>query len=145
MQCHELRAQLMRWSAESESLSPLDLVIDDGDVTLSKREGTLLLSVELPGCGGDEVSVQALLRLAHPSLSRFPGALARAADDSRLWLLATALPDAHADELIEMLEALLNQRDTWQSMLPKHSRGPAVCVAQRPAHTHFLGTGLRHA
>ncbi|AKJ97075.1 MULTISPECIES: type III secretion system chaperone [Pseudomonas] len=145
MQCHELRAQLIRWSAGADEPAPFTLVIDDGDVTFDKLEGALLLSVELPASVSNEAALEEVLRLAHPSLSRFPGALARAPHDARLWLMAQLAPDGHVDDLIELLEALLNQRDTWQSILQKAPRGAAAPVARRPSHAHFLGTGLRHA
>lgn len=147
MQCHELRAQLIRWSAEADGDSgePLSLVIDDGDVTFDKRDGALQLAVELPASVSHEAPLEDVLRLAHPSLSRFPGALARSPDDARLWLMAQLPAHGHVDDLIELLEALLNQRDTWQSMLHKTSRSSAAPVARRPPHAHFIGTGLRHA
>jgi len=145
MQCHELRAQLIRWSAGGDEPAQFSLVIDDGDVTFDKLEGALLLSVELPASGSNEAALEEALRLAHPSLSRFPGALARSPADARLWLVAQCGPHGHVDDLIELLEALLNQRDTWQSILHKASRGGAAPVARRPTHAHFLGTGLRHA
>ncbi|MCJ8205531.1 type III secretion system chaperone [Pseudomonas sp. RGM2987] len=144
MQCHELRAQLIRWSAGGDEPTHFTLVIDDGDVTFDKLEGALLLSVELPAGASNEAALEAVLRLAHPSLSRFPGALARSPDDARLWLVAQLAANGHVDDLIELLEALLNQRDTWQSILQKSPRGAAP-VARRPSHAHFLGTGLRHA
>ncbi|MFB4391334.1 MULTISPECIES: type III secretion system chaperone [unclassified Pseudomonas] len=145
MQCHELRAQLIRWSTGADEPAPLSLVIDDGDVTFEKLEDALLLSVELPAGVSGEASLEEMLRLAHPSLSRFPGALARSPIDARLWLMAQSAPDGHVDDLVELLEALLNQRDTWQSILQKKPRGAATTVAQRPSHAHFLNTGLRHA
>lgn len=145
MQCHELRAQLIRWSAAADDPEPLRLVIDDGEVTFDKLEGALLLWVELTAAVSSEASLHEVLRLAHPSLSRFPGALARSPLDARLWLMAQLAPDGHVDDLIESLEALLNQRDTWQSILQKKPGGAAAAVARRPSPAHFLGTGLRHA
>ncbi|MBT2340240.1 MULTISPECIES: type III secretion system chaperone [Pseudomonas] len=145
MQCHELRAQLLRWSANADEQAPFTLVIDDGDVTLSKLDDALLLAVELPHPVTSEAPLEDLLRLAHPSLARFPGALARSPHDARLWLMAQPAPDGHLDDLIELLEALLNQRDTWQSILHKTPRVAAAPVARRPSHAHFLGTGIRHA
>ncbi|WP_342650430.1 type III secretion system chaperone [Pseudomonas sp. REB1044] len=145
MQCHELRTQLIRWSADAEQHEHLKLLIDDGEVTFAHLDDALLLSVALPAEVSQGASLEQVLRLAHPSLSRFPGALARGPDDARLWLMAQVARDAHVDDLIELLEALLNQRDTWQSMLHKAPRGAAAPVARRPSHAHFLGTGLRHA
>jgi hypothetical protein len=55
--------------------------------------------------------------------------------------LAQLATDAHIDDLVEVLEALLNQRDTWQSILHKEQRA----VARRSSHFHSLGTGIRHA
>ena len=141
MQCHELRTQLSRWRASVDGPEHFALVVDDGEAAFNMLEDGLLVSVELNVPLGNEASLEDVLRLAHPSLSRFPGALARSPQDDRLWLLAHLAQDAHLDDLLETLEALLNQRDTWQSALHKSPRA----VAQRPSHFHLLGTGIRHA
>ncbi|WP_434560198.1 type III secretion system chaperone [Pseudomonas sp. Z5-35] len=141
MQCHELRTQLARWSASADGPEHFAVVVDDGEAVFNKLDGGLLVSVELMAAQAKEASLENVLRLAHPSLSRFPGALARSAQDGRLWLLAQLAPDAHVDDLFDVLEALLNQRDTWQSMFNKDPRAGA----RRPAHFHPLGTGIRHA
>ncbi|AXP05866.1 type III secretion protein [Pseudomonas fluorescens] len=145
MQCHELRTQLTRWSVRVDGPEHFGLVIDDGEATFSKLDEALLVSVELTVPMTHEVVLEDLLRLAHPSLSRFPGALARSPQDGRLWLLTQLAPDGHIDDLIEALEALLNQRDTWQSILNKDQRAAAAPVARRLSHSHLLGTGNRHA
>jgi len=145
MQCHELRAQLMRWSASGDEPEAFALIVDDGEATFSKLEETLLVSVELSPSWANGASLEGLLRLAHPSLSRFPGALALSPQDGRLWLMAQQPLGWHIDDLIEMLEALLNQRDTWQSILNKDQRAVAAPVARRPSHSPLLGTGIRHA
>lgn len=145
MQCHELRTQLTRWSVSVDGPEHFGLVIDDGEATFSKLDEALLVSVELTVPMTHEVVLEDLLRLAHPSLSRFPGALARSPQDGRLWLLTQLAPDGHIDDLIEALEALLNQRDTWQSILNKDQRAAAAPVARRLSHSHLLGTGNRHA
>ncbi|SED98624.1 type III secretion system chaperone [Pseudomonas kilonensis] len=145
MQCHELRTQLTRWNADVDGPEHFTVVIDDGEATFSKLDEGLLASVELTVPVTHEVALEDLLRLAHPSLSRFPGALARSPQDGRLWLLAQVPLDGHIDDLIEVLEALLNQRDTWQSMLNKNQRAVAAPVARRLSHAHLLGTGIRHA
>lgn len=141
MQCHELRTQLARWSTGGTAPEHFAIDVDDGEVTFARLDDGLLVSVELILPQVDEASLENLLRLAHPSLSRFPGALARSPQDGRLWLLAQLAADAHTDDLLEVLEALLNQRDTWQSMLHKDPRAGA----RRPSHFHLLGTGIRHA
>lgn len=145
MQCHELRTQLMRWRANVDEPEHFVLLIDDGEVAFGKLEDSLLVSVELPASATSEASLQDILRLAHPSLSRFPGALGRSPQDSRLWLLAQLAADCHIDDLIETLEALLNQRDTWQSILHGNRRTAPAPVMRRPSPLHFLGTGIRHA
>ncbi|OOG80657.1 type III secretion protein [Pseudomonas sp. A25(2017)] len=145
MQCHELRTQLTRWNADVDGPEHFTVVIDDGEATFSKLDEGLLASVELTVPVTHEVALEDLLRLAHPSLSRFPGALARSPQDGRLWLLAQVPLDGHIDDLIEVLEALLNQRDTWQSILNKNQRAVAAPVARRLSHAHLLGTGIRHA
>ncbi|MNZ98753.1 type III secretion system chaperone [Pseudomonas kilonensis] len=145
MQCHELRTQLTHWNADVDGPEHFTVVIDDGEATFSKLDEGLLASVELTVPVTHEVALEDLLRLAHPSLSRFPGALARSPQDGRLWLLAQVPLDGHIDDLIEVLEALLNQRDTWQSMLNKNQRAVAAPVARRLSHAHLLGTGIRHA
>lgn len=144
MQCHELRVQLSRWSARADDPEHFTIVVDDGEATFSKLEGGLLASVELTFPLINEVPLEDFLRLAHPSLSRFPGALARSPQDGRLWLVAQLTLDWHIDDLIEMLEALLNQRDTWQSILNRDQRAVAAPVARRLSHSHLLGTGIRH-
>lgn len=141
MQCHELRSQLVRWSASVDGPERFAVVVDDGEAAFDKLEDGLLISVELNAPQSNEASLEDILRLAQPSLSRFPGALARSPQNERLWLLAQLPPDAHVDDLVEVLEALLNQRDTWQSILHKEQRA----VARRPSHFHLLGTGIRHA
>jgi hypothetical protein len=141
MQCHELRTQLARWNADVDGAEHFAIVIDDGEAIFNKLDDGLLVSVELNFPLGNEGSLEDLLRLAQPSLSRFPGALALSPQDERLWLLAQLAADAHIDDLVEVLEALLNQRDTWQSILHKEQRA----VARRPSHFHSLGTGIRHA
>ena len=135
----------MRWSTSADAPEHFTIVVDDGEATFSKLEGDLLVSVELIVPLANEVLLEDILRLAHPSLSRFPGALARSPQDGRLWLLAQPTLAWHIDDLMEMLEALLNQRDTWQSILNKDQRAVATPMARRPSHAHLLGTGSRHA
>lgn len=141
MQCHELRTQLAGWNASADGPEHFAIVVDEGEAIFTKLEDSLLVSVELTVAQAKEASLENLLRLAHPSLSRFPGSLARSEQDGRLWLLAHLAPDSHVDDLSGVLEALLNQRDTWQSMLNKDQ----CAGARRPAHLHPLGTGIRHA
>lgn len=145
MQCHELRAQLDHWRASAGTGHAFAIVVDDGEATFQKLEDGLLVSVALNPASPHEVAVEEVLRLAQPSLSRFPGALARSAADGRLWLMAQLPPAPHIDDLLDVLEALLNQRDTWQSILDKTQRPTQAPVARRPLHGPLLGTGIRHA
>ena len=90
-------------SASADGPEHFAIVVDVGEAVFNKLDGSLLVSVELMAAQVKEASLENVLRLAHPSLSRFPGALARSPQDGRLWLLAQLAPDAHVDDLFDVV------------------------------------------
>jgi hypothetical protein len=143
MQCHELEEQLIQWS-DAAACDTFHVLIDDSDVQLSKQGDMIFLYVALPIPAGDEAQLSDALRLAHPSLSRFAGALALAPDDGRLWLIAETPASANIDELTMLLESLLNQRDSWQSMLSTKSNTSSRTPSRRVPEPLFR-QGTRYA
>jgi hypothetical protein len=143
MRCHELSEALRHWrSTEQERFA---IIVDEGDVHFSKLENAILISASLALPTEDEALLQDALRLAHPSLARFPGALALSPEDGRLWLLAQLESTCHEDDLLSTLEPLINQRDSWQSMLSTERAGSRFTASRLPATPAFVEKGTRYA
>lgn len=142
MQCHELAEHLTRWLDGNEPL--LGFSADNGQVQVQRLPGGLSLGVALNGRTHDESSLQQALRLGQPSLAHFPGALARDPASGQLWLLQWLGETCDCDTLLNHVEVLLNQRDTWQSML---SEPPTTPPKARPLSLPpgLIGEGIRYA
>ena len=125
--CHKLEDQLIDWlGSDAEQM----LVLENNDEILLKRHGgAVLICVQLTSCRPDHAPLHCWLRLGAASLNHFQGSLAQAPDSGALWLVQCLRTDPHETSLLNSLEALLNQRDTWRSTvarlaLPAHQSKP---------------------
>lgn len=124
MQCHELGEALSLWL--DNGVGPFPFSADSGAVCLWRLECGILTGARLmiPVLG--ESLLQEALSLGLPSLGRFPGALAREPVEGQLWLLHRLDDGCTCDDLLASLETLLNQRDTWQSILAGEASSSSV-------------------
>jgi hypothetical protein len=110
-----LKSLLSQWlNSPSEALS---LIEDDDEVILSHGSNTLLLRVQLTRDRPDKSHLKTWMRLGNASLRHFQGALAQAPATGALWLTQCLPEDQGEKHLLDSLEALLNQRDTWRAMM----------------------------
>lgn len=105
---------LIEWfNSQEEQIS---LSEDNTEIVLRRHTCILHLSVQLTLHAPDNSQLQTWMRLGGASLNRFQGALAQAPTNGALWLTQCLRVDQGAETLIDSLEALLNQRDTWQAV-----------------------------
>lgn len=97
----------------------LILFEDDDEIILSRGSDTLLLRVQLTSSRPDKSHLHTWMRLGNASLSHFQGALAQAPATGVLWLVQCLPHSAGEKHLLDSLEALLNQRDTWRAMITR--------------------------
>lgn len=102
---------------------------NDDEIILKRHGGALLICVQLTSCRPDHAALQGWLRLGAISLNHFQGSLAQAPNSGALWLVQCVRNDPNETSLLNGLEALLNQRDTWRSTvarlaLPAHKSKP---------------------
>lgn len=90
----------------------------DDPVSVHGDEQRLVLRVQLthPHLG---ITLQSWCHLGQSSLAHFHGALALDAVTNHLWLLQCLPRDCSLQDLLKSLEALLNQRDTWRSVITR--------------------------
>lgn len=122
MVCNNVDALIAGWlSGQEEQLSIFE---GDHEISLRRQPGALLLSARLSPNGNAKVRLETWLRLGEASLSHFQGALAQSPENGTLWLIRT-LAEAKDEQLVlNNLEQLLNQRDTWHAMVPHLARLP---------------------
>jgi hypothetical protein len=144
MPCPELGEALQRWR-DGDGETPFFFSADGSAVQLRRLASGVLIGARLALRSPDEALLQEALRLGQPSLARFPGALARDPADGRLWLLHRLADGCTTDDLLDSLETLLNQRDTWQSMLG--GEPSPLPVKSRPLNLPpgLIGEGTRYA
>lgn len=122
MVCNNVNALIAGWlSGQEEQLSIFE---GDHEISLRRQPGALLLSARLSPNGNADVRLETWMRLGEASLNHFEGALAQSPDNGTLWLVRT-LPDVKdGQRVLNDLEQLLNQRDTWHAMVPHLVRLP---------------------
>jgi hypothetical protein len=103
----------------------LSLFEDNDEIILRRHMKTLLVSVQLTHDRVDNSLLETWMRLGGASLSHFQGALAQAPVDGALWLIQGLREGLGEKHLLDCLEALLNQRDTWRAMVT-HLARPAL-------------------
>ena len=100
------------------------LLEGEEEIILLRRGQALLISVQLTPPHTDALHLQTWMRLGLASLNHYQGALALRPEDSALWLIQ-CLPEGYSQQpLLDCLEALLNQRDTWRAIFARLSRRP---------------------
>lgn len=90
----------------------------EDEVNVQCCEQRVVLRVQLTN-PHTNVPLNAWCRLGHSSLAQFQGALALAPTTGHLWLLQCLPRDCTHEHLLKSLEALLNQRDTWRSVIAR--------------------------
>lgn len=104
------------------SQQQVQLFEKDDEVGLYCHEHHAVLRVQLTRPGLDTFPLQAWQRLGHASLVHFKGALARSPVTGHLWLVQGLPRDSSEEHLLNTLEALLNQRDTWRGVVARLAR-----------------------
>lgn len=94
----------------------------DDAISLHCNKHQLLLHVQLTRTRFDIYPLQAWLRLGQASLAHFDGALALSPVTGDLWLVQGLPRDSSQSQVLSTLEALLNQRDTWRSLVARLAR-----------------------
>lgn len=94
----------------------------DDEVTLQRQGDTVLLGAQLTSSLPDNSALQGWLRLGAASLNHFQGALAQKADTGALWLIQSLRTDRGEAYVLDCLEAILNQRDTWRAIVVRLAR-----------------------
>ncbi|WP_083224183.1 type III secretion protein [Pseudomonas sp. 58 R 12] len=115
-----MNSLLIKWFNSGEK--QISLSEDDFEIVLQRHACTLHLSVQLTRQAPDNSQLQTWIRLGGASLNRFHGALAQAPTNGALWLIQCLHADQGEQTLIDSLEALLNQRDTWRAVAARLSR-----------------------
>lgn len=95
---------------------------NDDELSLHRDESHLLLRIQLTRPGLETYPLQAWQRLGHASLAHFRGALALCPVTGQLWLVQALPRDCSRNQLLNALEALLNQRDTWRGVVARQAR-----------------------
>lgn len=97
------------------------LLEENDEVNMYRDEQHVLLRVQLtePHL---EIPLQSWSRLGQSSLAHFQGALALAPTTGYLWLQQSLPRDCSQEHMLKSLEALLNQRDTWRSVVARLTR-----------------------
>ncbi|MGR3967137.1 type III secretion protein [Pseudomonas sp. 910_23] len=103
----------------------------DDEVTLRRQGDAVLLGVQLTSAVTDNSALQGWLRLGAASLNHFQGALAQKADTGALWLIQRLRTDRGEAHVLNCLETLLNQRDTWRAIVARLAR-PAQNLKPTP-------------
>lgn len=114
MRFNELEGHLVDWWKSGED--HITLLESNDLINLQRNANGLLLSVQLTHTPSDNLSLETWMRYGQLSLEYFQGALAQAPASGHLWLLQQRPGDCGQDQLLDSLQALLNQRDTWRSM-----------------------------
>lgn len=118
MACNEWQNTLHTWLSRDEKT--LTFLEDENLIVLQRFKDGLLLSVQLVPQPPDNAELEQWLRMGEPSLKYFQGALALEPATGKLWLRQWEACSTSTDTVLALLEALLNQRDTWCSLAPRH-------------------------
>ncbi|MFJ4143892.1 type III secretion system chaperone [Pseudomonas sp. NPDC089734] len=115
MKSVDLIAAVERWLDSSDAV--LLLQVDQQPLSIKRSAGglTYIAPLSMAWRGGD-AGLEAALRLSGPSIRRFRAALALDPDTNHLCLVQHQ-PFQSTAVVIHAIEALVNQRDVWESML----------------------------
>lgn len=112
-----MKALLSNWL--NNRTEELTLIENNDEIILRHCSNTLLLQVQLTPDRPDKSHLRTWMRLGNASLSHFQGALAQAPATGALWLTQCLQENTGEKHLLDSLEALLNQRDTWRAMITR--------------------------
>lgn len=115
-----MKAFVGNWLSGGEK--EITLFEGDDEVTLQHLGDSVLLGAQLTCASPDNPALQGWLRLGAASLNHFQGALAQKADTGALWLIQSLRTDRGEAYVLDCLEALLNQRDTWRAIVVRLAR-----------------------
>lgn len=94
----------------------------DDEIMLKRQAHTLLLAAQLTPTQSEMATLQHWMRLGAASLTHFQGALSRKADTGALWLIQSQQGEPGVTQILNCLEGLLNQRDTWRAIFVRLGR-----------------------
>ena len=115
-----MKAFVGNWLSGGEK--EITLFEGDDEVTLQHLGDSVLLGAQLTCASPDNPALQGWLRLGAASLNHFQGALAQKADTGALWLIQSLRTDRGEAYVLDCLEAILNQRDTWRAIVVRLAR-----------------------
>lgn len=119
---HKLSNLISQWlNSHQEQLIVFE---NDDEINLQRHAHTLLLSVQLTHSRPDKSLLAIWIRIGGASLDHFQGALSQAPGTGILWLLQCLRVGHTEKQLLESIESLLNQRDTWRAMVVRLARPP---------------------
>lgn len=137
-----LHSLLGNWLASHEREYVLYI---DGMTCLFRLDGDVIhLSVDIeddiPGQKYDE---GLMLQMVWPSMASFPAALAWRKQSKFYCLIDTFSSDTAISRMIRRLEAILNQAETWHSMLASApAKAPVAVQSRSVSQVHSLGSSL---
>ncbi|RDS91054.1 type III secretion protein [Pseudomonas fluorescens] len=100
----------------------LELFEGEDEITLRRQGDFILLGAQLTASRSDNTTLQNWLRLGAASLAFFQGVLSQKADSGALWLIQTLRSGQGKQHVLDCLESLLNQRDTWRATFARAAR-----------------------
>jgi len=100
------------------------LIVFEGDdeINLRRHAQILLLSVQLTRSRPDKSLLASWMRPGGASLDHFHGALSQAPGCGTLWLVQCLHAGHSEKQLLDGIESLLNQRDTWRAVVARFAR-----------------------
>ncbi|WP_251977519.1 hypothetical protein [Salinicola avicenniae] len=113
MESPEFEQYLCRWCTDP-SAPPLAAEFDDQAARLRHVAHGVRIDIHLPLPENDG-QWRATLQCAGASTAAHPGSLALNPDDGDLWLIAI-VREATGNAVLDTLETLLNQRDSYQQI-----------------------------
>lgn len=117
--CSKLHELITRWANGTDD--QLRLFEDDDEIIFERISNTVQLKVQMTQYRPDKSLLQTWVRPGCASLSHFHGALAQDPVSGGLWLVQSVQHGDGTGEkpLLDCLEAMLNQRDTWRAMFAR--------------------------
>lgn len=94
----------------------------DDEIMLKRQGGAVLLEAQLTATPCANAALSGWMRLSAVSLNHFQGALALKPDTGALWLIQSLQGTCDHTNLLNCLQALLNQRDTSRSTAVRLTR-----------------------
>ncbi|MEG8231581.1 type III secretion protein [Pseudomonas orientalis] len=105
---------IIHWLKSGEE--QITLIEGQDEIVVSLQGSGVLVCAKLTSTSPHNTELQCWVRLGAASLTHFQGALARASSSGDLWITQSLQGAPQADRVLDSVESLLNQRDTWRAV-----------------------------